>query len=436
MFHTRFLSCRQPEVVSRIANKSRVQFFTAVGITNVLLLQSQVNVMNATSPAGYTRTHQKGRTMMFLLVLLAASCGAFGGEWKASIVRNIDALVSSCVVLPCSFSHPKEPLPTSKLRGIWHRANQRTQRIYHEDNTMVLESFCRRTRLLGQLGQGNCSLEITPIHDHDNGPFCFRIELARTEDDAEGLDKFSFQEDCVTLKMLPDPPKPTLSHGNTAIQGRPYVVSCSVRHTCPTHAPTLTWSRGTALDVTTISREVHLGFWEVQSILTIVPEATDDHTDVTCTAMFYKRKITSDTFTLFVKRRESYHHIIIPTIVGLGTTLIFAGVCMLMAKKYKRRIAELQNQDSVWSRLPRLSRRIRSTHFQPVGANLRRPREESEVVALNNLPSSSRCKVGPKSCKPFMPAPESQPKDNIYIEDLSDADDYENTAGLSVHRNC
>ncbi|XP_072769102.1 myelin-associated glycoprotein isoform X4 [Nerophis lumbriciformis] len=239
--------------------------------------------------------------MMFLLVLLAASHGAFGGEWKASVVQNIDALVSSCVVLPCSFSHPKEPLPTSRLRGIWHRENQKDQRIYHKDNTMVLENFRDRTRLLGQLGQGNCSLEITPIQDYDNGPFCFRIELARTEDDAPTPDKFSFQEDCVTLKMLPDPPKPTLSHGNAAIQGRPYVVSCSVRHTCPTHAPTLTWSRGTSLDVTTINREVHLGFWEVQSILTIVPEATDDHTDVTCTAIFYSRRTTSDTFTLFVK---------------------------------------------------------------------------------------------------------------------------------------
>ncbi|XP_072769100.1 uncharacterized protein [Nerophis lumbriciformis] len=133
--------------------------------------------------------------------------------------------------------------------------------------------------------------------------------------------------------------------------------------------------------------------------------------------------------------RESYDHIIIPTILVLGIILIFAGVCMLMVKQYKRRIAELQNQDNVWSRLSRLSRRIRSTHLQPVSANPRRPREESEV-ALNNLPSSSRCKVGPKSCKPFMPAPESQPKDNIYSEDLSDADDYENTAGLSVHRNC
>ncbi|XP_061920219.1 myelin-associated glycoprotein-like isoform X2 [Entelurus aequoreus] len=373
--------------------------------------------------------------MMFLLVLLAASHGAFGGEWKASVVQNIDALVSSCVVLPCSFSHPKEPLPTSRLRGIWHRSSQWDQRIYHNDNTKVLENFRGRTRLLGQLGQGNCSLEITPIQDSDYGSFCFRIELARTGGDAATPDQFSFHEDCVTLKMLSDPPKPTLSHGNAAIQGRPYVVSCSVRHTCPTHAPTLTWSRGTPLDVTTINREVHLGFWEVQSILTIVPEATDDHADVTCTARFYSRRTTSDTFTLFVKRRESYDHIIIPTIAVLGTILIFSGVCMLMVKKYKGRIAELQNQDSVWSRMSRMSRRIQSTHLQPVSANPRRPREESEV-ALNNLPSSSRCKVGPKFCKPFMPAPGSLPKDNIYIEDLSDADDYENTAGLSVHRNC
>lgn len=132
----------------------------------------------------------------------ACSSTQLAKEWKASVVKEIDALVTSCVVVPCSFTHPKENLPSSKLRGIWHKSAERDQRIYHEDSKIILDSFKGRTKLLGHLGQGNCSLEMTQLQDHDNGPFCFRIELVKTAADKPNVEKFSFVEDCVSLKML------------------------------------------------------------------------------------------------------------------------------------------------------------------------------------------------------------------------------------------
>lgn len=126
----------------------------------------------------------------------------FCEEWKASVENSLEALVSSCVVVPCSFSHPRGVLPTSRLRGIWHLKDQATKNIYHDDETKILDSFKKRTKLLGSLGQDNCTLELTPVNDHDNGPFCYRIELVKTEDNAPTTDKFSFVEKCVELKML------------------------------------------------------------------------------------------------------------------------------------------------------------------------------------------------------------------------------------------
>lgn len=134
--------------------------------------------------------------------LSALSSPALSEEWKATVVQNLEALVSSCVVVPCSFSHPKENLPSSRLRGIWHRSKKWDERIYYYDNTKVLDNFRGRTRMLGYLGQNNCTLEITDIKDHDNGPFCFRIELARTEADQPTKDMFSFVESCFELTML------------------------------------------------------------------------------------------------------------------------------------------------------------------------------------------------------------------------------------------
>ncbi|XP_035528129.1 myeloid cell surface antigen CD33-like [Morone saxatilis] len=143
--------------------------------------------------------------MIFCLLMAALSSPVFTEEWKADVVKNLDVLVSSCVVVPCSFTHPRGPLPTSRLRGIWHRSNSGDERIYHEDNTLILDSFRGRTKLLGALGQNNCTLEIIDIKDHDNGPFCFRIELAKTSTDTSTTDKFSFVEQCVEFKMLTDP---------------------------------------------------------------------------------------------------------------------------------------------------------------------------------------------------------------------------------------
>ncbi|XP_019741815.1 myelin-associated glycoprotein-like isoform X6 [Hippocampus comes] len=363
------------------------------------------------------------RRLMVLYVLIAGCRAALSGEWKATVVKRIDALVTSCVVLPCSFSHPKEQLPSSRLRGIWHLQTQRDQRIYHQDETNILASFRDRTRLLGHLGQGNCSLEMTQIKDYDNGPFCFRIELAPMEGDTSSSDKFSFVEDCVKLKMLPAPPKPTLTlHANIAYEGLPYTVVCSVTYTCPTHGPSLTWSRGNAHEVTTVIKEIHSGFWEAQSILIIIPEAKDDHSEVTCKASFYGGMSSSDKFTLFVKRTKNHHHIIVPSVVAVGITVLFGGLCIVMVKKYKKRISELQDQSSMRDRLSRLSRRSR------------RPREN--MMELNHLPSTSTSGAGQKFCKPPRPSPKSQPGSSNYKPDISDADDYENTAYLNVYRNC
>ncbi|XP_028435363.1 sialic acid-binding Ig-like lectin 13 isoform X1 [Perca flavescens] len=307
--------------------------------------------------------------MIFSLFLAAIISPVFTEEWRASVVKELDALVTSCVVVPCSFSHPKEKLPTSRLRGIWHRSTDRNQHIYYDDSMQVLENFRGRTKLVGHLGQSNCSLEMTNIRDHDNGPFCFRIELARTETDTSTVDKFSFVESCVTFKMLPDPPNPTLSHQKTATQDRPYTITCSVRHTCPSHVPKLTWSRGTADDVIEVHKETGYGYWEAESILTIIPEEKDDQSDVTCTAQFNGPKTSSATVTLYVKRTENYNHIIIPTVAVFGTAVIFAVFCIFMVKKYKKRIAELQNQeDSAWNnfRLQTVSKvRKHFVHFSP-----------------------------------------------------------------------
>ncbi|XP_029307162.1 uncharacterized protein LOC115021128 isoform X2 [Cottoperca gobio] len=317
-------------------------------------------------------------------------------------------------------------LPTSRLRGIWHRQIDRNQRIYSQDNMKVLENFRERTRLLGHLGQENCTLEITKIMDHDNGPFCFRIELAEIETDTS-TDKFSFVEDCVTFKMLPDPPKPKLNYPKTAIQGRPYTITCSVTHSCPSYNPELTWSKGTADEVIEVHKDIGSGYWEAESILTIIPEEKDDHTEIICTATFKGPRTSSGKLTLYVKRTENSNHIIIPTVAVIGTAVIFAVFYIFMVKRYKKHIAELQSGDgSVWNRLSRLSHRIRSNGPRPSRSDQRRP--TGDTVDLGHIPKNVKSKscADQKISKTRFPSPKSQPKSYNCQKDLDNGDDYMN----------
>uniref|UniRef100_A0A3B3CG26 Ig-like domain-containing protein n=1 Tax=Oryzias melastigma TaxID=30732 RepID=A0A3B3CG26_ORYME len=251
---------------------------------------------------------------------------AVSDDWKASVTKNLDALVTSCVVVPCSFSHPGNPLPSSKLRGIWHISNRRDKVIYSEDKSKILDAYKDRTTILGQLGQNDCTLEITDVKDHDNGPFCFRIEIVGAESQ-----KFSFVEDCVDLKMQ----QIKLTQSRAAFEGKAFTATCSVRHTCPSFRPKLSWSRGNADQIFEKHEEISPGIWVMESVLTFVPEEKDDHSQLICTAVFHGRQTTTKTLHLYLKRAANYKNIIIPIVVLVVTAGVIGLVSGLIIKKYK-----------------------------------------------------------------------------------------------------
>ncbi|MED6272045.1 hypothetical protein CHARACLAT_026279, partial [Characodon lateralis] len=241
------------------------------------------------------------RKITMCLVLAAICSSVFGGEWRATVSKNLEALPSSCVVLPCTFTHPESFLPNSRLRGIWHRKDKWEEIFYHEDGTKILDNFKGRTQLLGNLGENNCTLEIIEVKDHDNGPFCFRIEYVQKDNNQPTKDKFSFVEECSQIKMLYDTPKPKLGTQKRAIPGKAYTVTCSVRHTCPSRLPQLTWSRGSKDEITEVHKHIHSGIWETESMLAFIPEEKDDDTELTCTATFNGGRKSFTTLLLNVK---------------------------------------------------------------------------------------------------------------------------------------
>ncbi|KAI4904648.1 hypothetical protein NFI96_019433 [Prochilodus magdalenae] len=304
-------------------------------------------------PEGLQSMGSQARSLFCWLCLQVVFASVLSDVWKAEVVDKMNVLVTSCVVVPCTFNYPGTPLPDSRIRGIWHKENKK-EIIYHADQIEVVDSFKGRTKLVGRLGKKNCTLEIDSVTDHDNGPFCFRAEIP-------SLDKYSFVEECVDIFMMWDPEKPRVEIKQTLEEGAVATVKCTVRHTCPSYPPTITWSHFNS-EASVSNRDSLHGVWEVDSLLTFIPNKEDNLKDLTCTVTFHGGKSSAVTTRLHVTGKANYFHIIIPVATVVGIALLFGGVCYFMRKKYKREIQELQsrNDNGIWSRMSRMSRRFRS----------------------------------------------------------------------------
>ncbi|XP_075882409.1 sialic acid-binding Ig-like lectin 13 isoform X2 [Nelusetta ayraudi] len=365
----------------------------------------------------------KQKEVMALCLFCAVICSPVFTEVKIKVPRSLNALRTSCVVIPCSFTPLEENFDSSSLKGIWYHPKTKIKEVvYDEDESRVDDKFKGRTKLLGHLGQTNCTLEMMAIAEHDAGQYCFTTYQLEKE------------TNCVQFHILYDTNKPLMSIFNEAVEDQPYTLTCSIRHTCPSNAPQLTWNRDKA-------KEVHKpcvqGDCEVVSILTIIPKEEDDRSDIICTANFQGGLKSSASHKLYVKRetgldleeplclslalvkraffpsvgKQNHNNIIIPVVVAVVTAGVFGVFCFIMVKKYKRRITELQSQEgSMWNRLSRLSRRHRGVHLAS---------SDNQKFSKSRFPS-------PKSQRTFHSSQEEQQDDD---------DEYVNTADLNIYGN-
>uniref|UniRef100_A0A8C9Z5L9 Si:dkey-238d18.7 n=1 Tax=Sander lucioperca TaxID=283035 RepID=A0A8C9Z5L9_SANLU len=196
----------------------------------------------------------------------------------ADVPFRFSALTGSCVVIPCSIPYQEDEPFT---RGIWSKRNNDI--IYHNGQTFVVDHFKGRTRMLGDLNEGNCSLEIDDIKPFDNGPFCFHAERHDKE-------RYRFNNSCVFIVMKASPDKPMMTSVPAEVDaGSTITVSCSVTHTCPSHPPVFSWS------VPHLTSEVtHTwtpqGIWETTSTITFMAAGGDGVKNLTCTAISWGGK--------------------------------------------------------------------------------------------------------------------------------------------------
>ncbi|XP_067306344.1 uncharacterized protein [Pseudorasbora parva] len=274
-------------------------------------------------------------------------------QYEADVIPRITALPRSCVVIPCSFKMEEEY--ATRLRVLW--VTKKGGYMFHTDSHEVLDNFRRRTRLLGNPDEQNCTVEMDNVQTHDNGPFCFRAEKEN--------EKYSFNNSCVFIIMRASPDKPVMSPLPEDIEpGTRITVKCSVNHTCSSHPPKISWSVPTVQE--TISHN-HMGggVWETVSTVTFLPTGYEEKDEIVCSAKFWGGKTQNNTASLSVKKIEVQAikseaiglYAIAPSLVFI-LICVLAGVCI-----YKRRHrqdmqgsqTQSEHRRSAWNRF--------SSHF-------------------------------------------------------------------------
>ncbi|XP_041834941.1 uncharacterized protein LOC121635704 [Melanotaenia boesemani] len=309
----------------------------------------------------------------------------------ADVPFSFSALSRSCVVIPCSFQdHNLEPM----TRGIW--SNKNGDIVFHNGRSSVMDHFKDRTRLLGDLMERNCSLEIDDIKPFDNGPFCFGAE--------RGDDQYRFNNSCVFIIMKASPDKPEMSSVPAEVDaGSSVTVSCSVSHTCPSHPPEFSWS------VPNISSEVSdtllsRGVWQRTSTITFVVAGGDGAQSLTCTAIFWREKQQASTAMLTVKGTGMFQFrnsapVVFPvTLLGIIFIVLAAAFGLHIHRKRKNTGDALrppprpEKRRSLWDRM---SRRY------PHGDEQKPPRPEKRRSIWNRISRSDDGRAGWQNMSSF-----------------------------------
>ncbi|XP_041844301.1 B-cell receptor CD22 [Melanotaenia boesemani] len=190
---------------------------------------------------------------VFSLIFVVLWRGVQAVSPVPSVPDRVQALVGSCVVIPCSFTptapHPprgrKEKVDVRlRFRGGGHLFPLRSTAFNSQDRDQVSRDFLGRTSLFGQIANGDCSVKIERVRLDD--PKVFEVALKKEDDLLWG------RPSSFNLDVIDTPEPPTISGMLSATEGQLVTLNCSVSFHCPSRPPALqwTWERGAQLNIT------------------------------------------------------------------------------------------------------------------------------------------------------------------------------------------
>lgn len=135
-----------------------------------------------------------------LLFFTATVISALNNEgWTADVKRRIDESFDTNVVIPCRFSYPPK-YRSNDVQVFWKKdvtkkksrdREARNPFIFHPDPSKVMESYRGRTALVGNVNDGNCSLQINKTRN-DESDLYLRVHVG---------ENYSFYNSLVSISV-------------------------------------------------------------------------------------------------------------------------------------------------------------------------------------------------------------------------------------------
>ncbi|XP_075047672.1 Schwann cell myelin protein-like isoform X1 [Mixophyes fleayi] len=219
--------------------------------------------------------------IIFLFILLQ---GCVGQQSKFNFPSRIQALLGSCVEIPCSVT--PAPKDLENLKVVWHviRAFRPSSIIYSTRQDEISAKYENQAAL-----KDMCTLRIHHVKKQDERsyyPNSSKNIRAR-------VDKY------VELKVTDVPPESVLSVPEEMTVGEPTKITCSANHTCASSPPYFTWSL-TGLH-TEYNVDLGEGKWKALSELTYQPSEAGNGSEIQCTVSFLNGQASHKTATLNIK---------------------------------------------------------------------------------------------------------------------------------------
>ncbi|XP_069460921.1 myelin-associated glycoprotein-like isoform X1 [Ambystoma mexicanum] len=229
--------------------------------------------------------------LLFLLPLLPVFLCQ---TWSSTLPTSIQALKGSCVVIPCTFTYPGPRRPSGNFHLVWYYwAKSSYPQMYNgRGSGSVQNNFKQRTVFVGNLGQGNCSLQINNVMDTD------AMHVYPWIDPDTNSHRFYDK----TTKIIPtgSPKELLLSNVGAMTEGTAANVSCSAEHTCPSQPPILTWSVSGS-KATATHENLGEGKWKTTSVLQFLPSYKYNGESLSCMVAYPNQQQGQKSTIIYVK---------------------------------------------------------------------------------------------------------------------------------------
>ncbi|XP_072409733.1 sialic acid-binding Ig-like lectin 13 [Chiloscyllium punctatum] len=250
----------------------------------------------------------------FPVTRLQVSAG-LSQEWKHGTPQEVTVQEGSCAQIPCHYNYPS-CLENEPRNGVWFNSENLKPwapiAFHSKDHNHELPRLHNRTRLSGNLKDGNCSLIITNIRREDAGPYFFRVEF-------ENGPSFNYYP-ATQLHVSNFTDKPMIVP-EEIIAGKQVNLSCTFNTTCIRVTPVLTWDTHGSVSNTVTQHGVTLTY---TSVLSLTPSLRHQGQTLTC-KLSYPTFSSEETLTLTVQYSPRNLSITSPAVIKASSINIIEG---------------------------------------------------------------------------------------------------------------